>query len=268
MKSNVLFFAILTFTTFLSFNTYAESESVVEVTGLPGTTIKFVYTKHDNPIAHIVAFPGGKGYMNISDGMFGVDFGNYSDRSFTVYIRNKLRSLGFSVAVVDHPSNKGAKMGRFRESRKHGKNILAIINRMKQDADVPVWLYGHSRGTIAAASQTINLGKENVQGVVLSGSIGGGPNHNTYVRDMPLENINVPALVMSADNDLCDWTPKEDAVVIGKKLVNSPNVKVKYHKGADPHKHDKVCRSGSAHSYNGIEHKVTDHIVAFIKENI
>lgn len=271
MKSGVLIFGIVSVVILFAPTVYADSESVVEVEGVPGTTIKFVYTKNDNPVAHIVAFPGGKGYIGVNDSWLGISFGKY-DRwgSFTINTRRQLRSLGFSVAIVDTPSDKWKKMNGFRESEEHGQNIAAIIKHMKKDADVPVWLYGHSRGTVAAAGQTINLGKDVIQGAVLSGSIAAGRQYDTYVEDMPLDRVKVPVLVMSADNDRCvDWTPKESAVVIGKRLVNSPNVKVHYHEGADYHVNpDKECRTGSAHSYNGIEEKVTDFVAAFIKVNI
>ncbi|MET0012632.1 MAG: hypothetical protein ABW088_03155 [Sedimenticola sp.] len=247
-------------------------EKVITVSGRENTTIKFAYKKHANPIAHIVAFPGGKGLKGIKDGMFGIHFGNYDKwKSFTIKTRKTFHSNGFSVAVVETPSDKkNGGLGGFRESEEHKQDIAAIIAHMKKDADVPVWLLGHSRGTVAAASQTINLGKDVVQGVVLSASIAAGRPVDTYVPDMPLDRVYVPALVMSAENDLCDeWTPKEAAKIIGEKLVNSPNAKVHYFKGASHHPRPQVvCKTNSAHSYGSAEYKAADLISGFIKENI
>lgn len=135
------------------------------------------------------------------------------------------------------------------------------------DADVPVWLYGHSRGTVAAAAQTINLGPEIVNGTILSASIAAGKRFDTYVPKMELERISVPVLVMSAANDKCEeWTPKGAAEIIKAKLVNSPSVRVVYPEGARDFG-DK-CKAESAHSYYGIQDEVTDIVAEFIKANI
>lgn len=242
------------------------AESVVEVSGRPGTSIKFVYTKNPNPTAHVVFFPGGRGYMGVSDGVFGVNFGNYK-QDLSINTRKLLRENGFSVAIVDTPSDRGPRMGGFRESREYGEDIRAVIARLKQDADVPVWLYGHSRGTVAAAAQTINLGKNVVNGLVLSASIAAGKRSDTYVPEMPLHEIAVPVLVMSAENDRCEeWTPKAAAEVIAAKLSNSPNVSLVYPEGARDF--GDVCKAESAHSYYGIQDKVTDIVARFINENI
>jgi len=243
----------------------SASESVVEVSGRPGTSIKFVYTKNPNPTAHVIFFPGGRGYMGVSAGIFGVSFGSYS-KDLSINTRNMLQKRGFSVAIVDTPSDRGPRMGGFRESQEYGEDINAVVARLKQDADVPVWLYGHSRGTVAAAAQTINLGKNVVNGVILSASIAAGTRHDSYVTEMPLHKIAVPVLVMSAENDRCEeWAPKSAAEVIAAKLSNSPNVSLVYPEGARDF--GDICKAESAHSYYGIEDKVTDIVANFIDVN-
>ena len=243
----------------------STSESVVEVSGRPGTSVKFVYTRNPDPTAHIVFFPGGRGYMGVANGIFGVSFGNYK-KDLSINTRELLRDKGFSVAIVDTPSDRGPNMGGFRESQAYGEDIKAVITRLKQDADVPVWLYGHSRGTVAAAAQTINLGKDVVNGVILSASVAAGKRVDTYVPEMPLHEIAVPVLVMSADNDRCDeWTPKSAAAIIAAKLSSSPKVTLVYPEGARDFG-DK-CKAESAHSYYGIQEKVTDIVASFIHEN-
>jgi alpha-beta hydrolase superfamily lysophospholipase len=250
----------------LSSTAFAVDEAVVEVHGRDDASIKFVYTRIDAPRAHIVFFPGGKGHMGVSKTLFGaVSFGNYK-KDLSINTRKMLAEKGFSVAIVDTPSDRGPKMGGFRESEAYGKDVAAIIAHLKKDADVPVWLYGHSRGTVAAAAQTINLGPERVNGVILSASIAAGKRFDTYVPEMELERIRVPVLVMSAANDKCEeWTPKEAAEIIKAKLANSPNVRLVYPEGARDFG-DK-CKAESAHSYYGIQDKVTDLVAEFIKAN-
>lgn len=243
----------------------SASESVVEVSGRPDTSIKFVYTKNPNPTAHVVFFPGGVGYMGVSDGMFGVSFGNYK-KDLSINTRNMLQEKGFSVAIVDTPSDRGPRMGGFRESQEYGEDVKAVIARLKKDADVPVWLYGHSRGTVAAAAQTINLGENVVNGLVLSASIAAGKRVDTYVPEIPLHKIAVPVLVMSAENDRCEeWSPKSAAEIIAAKLSNSPNVSLVYPEGARDF--GDICKVESAHSYYGIQDKVTDIVANFIAAN-
>ena len=251
----------------LSANVYALEEEVVEVQGRDEAKIKFVYTKAENPVAHIVFFPGGKGHMGVSKGLFGgVSFGKYKN-DLSINTRKMLAENGFSVAIVDTPSDRGPNMGGFRESEAYGKDIAAIIGHMKKDAVVPVWLYGHSRGTIAAAAQTINLGPDLVDGTILSASVAAGKRFDTYVPEMELERIEVPVLVMSAANDGCDeWTPKAAAEIIKSKLVKARSVKLVYPEGARDF--GDRCKAESAHSYYGIQDEVTRLVSQFIKENI
>jgi alpha/beta superfamily hydrolase len=205
--------------------------------------------------------------MGVSDGLFGtVSLGRYK-KDLSINTRKMLAKNGFSVAIVDTPSDRGPRMGGFRESITYGKDIAAVISHLKRDADVPVWLYGHSRGTVAAASQAINLGPKTVNGVILSASIAAGKRFDTYVVDMELQKIEVPVLVMSAANDRCDeWTPKSAAAVVKSKLVNSPNAELVYPEGARDFG-DK-CKAESAHSYHGIQDDVTEIVSGFVKKNI
>jgi len=252
---------------FLPLAAPAGADTIVEVQAREGATLKFAYTKHDLPIAHIVFFPGGRGDMGMFKPLFGdVDFGRYK-KDLSINTRQMLRDHGFSVAIVDTPSDRGPRMGGFRESEAYGQDIAAVIAHMKQDADVPVWLYGHSRGTVAAAAQTINLGPELVDGAILSASIAAGKPVDTYVPDMPLDRIKVPVLVMSAANDACnEWTPKAAAKIIAEKLVNSPRVSLIYPEGAKDF--GDRCKAESAHSYYGIQDKVTGLVSEFIKANL
>lgn len=115
----------------LSSAVFALDEAVVEVRGRDDAAIKFVYTRIDAPLAHIVFFPGGKGHMGVSKTLFGsVSFGNYK-KDLSIDTRKMLAERGFSVAIVDTPSDRGPKMGGFRESETYGKDVAAVISHLK-----------------------------------------------------------------------------------------------------------------------------------------
>lgn len=243
-------------------------EKVLEVEGRDDASIKFLYIKHPEPVAHVIFFPGGRGHIELSDGMFGASVGQKYQNAFSFSSRKMWSKEGISAAILETPSDRGPRMGNgFRESSDYRDDIAAVIDRMKQDADVPVWLIGHSRGTIGATAQTINLGNNKVNGLIISAGITAGKPVDTYIPDMQLENIQVPVLVMYAANDKCDeYTPISDAQVIADKLVNAPRVSVIYPEGARKGGHP--CRSESAHSYLGIREKVISQVAEFIKANL
>ena len=116
------------------------------------------------------------------------------------------------------------------------------------------------------AAQALEL-KQQSSGLILIASVATDEPVDTYVIDMPLHKIESPALVMSANNDLCDeWTPRSAAKVIAERLSHASQVTLLYSEGAI--NEDSLCDRLSAHNYSGIEDKVVLVIINFIQQHI
>jgi len=172
------------------------------------------------------------------------------------------------VAVVDAPSDhqsKNGMLGGFRDSPEHVRDIDTVIEYLRKEVDVPVWLIGTSRGTESAAHIAINS-KQHPAGLVLT-SVMSVPNYKgTSVTEMELERITIPTLVVANSDDGCHMTPPEGANRIAEMLTNSKKIEVKLYSGGDTPK-SKPCRALAYHGFLGLEKEVVAYISEFIKSN-
>jgi pimeloyl-ACP methyl ester carboxylesterase len=175
---------------------------------------------------------------------------------------------GFLVAVVDAPSDQKSKTGMyggFRSSMYHVEDIDHVISYLRNQADIPVWLIGTSRGTESATNIAINS-KQHPDGLILTSSMSVATSKGLAVIEMDLKRITVPALVIANTDDVCRVTPPEGAEEIARMLSNSKKVGVKMFSGGDA-PISKSCQAMSYHGFLGIEDKVVDYISGFIKSN-
>src|SRR5581483_6933476 len=90
----------------------------------------------------------------------------------------------------------------FRISRPHLEDLGRLVAYLKQDARLPVWLVGTSRGTISATAAAIDFGDRELAGIVLTSSVT-RYDKTGAVPTQALEKIHIPVLVMHHENDAC-----------------------------------------------------------------
>jgi pimeloyl-ACP methyl ester carboxylesterase len=248
----------------------AQEASLVSVKTPRGVKQAFILIKPAKPVASVILFAGGHGGLRLKSATsMGWGAGN-----FLVRTRDQFAAQGFMVAVVDAPSDyqsaKGMN-GKFRMSGAHANDIGAVVDHLKKQADVPVWLVGTSMGTFSAAG--VAIGIKSVNGVVLTSTITRAKpqwdirqSHPNGVASMRLSAITVPTLIVSHRKDACDITPAADAPKLTKSLTNSRKVDVVLLEGGSPPQSD-PCQAKSAHGFLGIEGQAIARIAAFIKAN-
>lgn len=224
---------------------------------------RFVLLKPERPVAAVILFAGGDGRVpldRLAPGQF-INRGN-----FLVRTRYEFKRHGLMVAVVDAPSDKqgsGGMLGTFRGSDEHAQDIAAVIEYLKAQADVPVWLVGTSRGTESAAALATKFG-DRIGGVVLTATMSVRNRQGFSVFEFPLKAIRVPALVVSHKDDGCPATPPSQAERIADAMANSPRKKLLLVEGGDPPKSD-PCEALSQHGFLGIEKQVVAVIADFVR---
>lgn len=165
-------------------------------------TQRFVLLKPEKPTVAVILFAGGPGKVpldRLAPGQF-VNRGN-----FLVRTRYEFKRHGFMVAIVDAPSDRQGSegmLGSFRGSDEHARDIAAVVDYLKAQTDLPVWLVGTSRGTESAAALATKLG-DRIGGVVLTSSMSMRNRQGFSVLEFPLKAIRVPALVVSHKDDGC-----------------------------------------------------------------
>ncbi len=246
----------------------AQEASLVSVQTPRGVKQAFILVKPAKPVASVILFAGGHGNLRLKSA---TDMG-WGRQNFLVRTREQFAAQGLMVAVVDAPSDQSGPQGMnaiFRMGTAHAADIEAVINRLKKEADVPVWLVGTSMGTFSAAGGGAAL--RGLGGIALTSTITRSkPNwkiagsHPDGVASMRLGSITVPVLVMSHKNDGCDITPASDAPKLVRALAKSRKVEVALLDGGSPPRSE-PCEAMSQHGFLGIEDRAVARIARFIK---
>jgi pimeloyl-ACP methyl ester carboxylesterase len=160
----------------------------------------------------LVLLIGGSGYLDLDD--HGCP--RWLTRNSLIRMRPYFHAAGFVTALIDAPSDFRGQDGLagFRMATRHADDLGKVIADLRQRFHGPVWVVGHSRGTISAANAAGRLsGTAAPNGVVLmSAMMTGGrskqnPWTNQTVFDTPLDAIAVPVLIVGHAADNCARSP-------------------------------------------------------------
>lgn len=252
---------------FLLSSLAANAEEIITLKTRPGVEQTFMLSRPHLPAASVILFAGGKGTLNLSSSS-GSPSINWGKNNFLVRSRDMFSKNGFIVSVIDAPSDRKSKtgmLGGFRNSMDHVEDIDHVISYLRDQADIPVWLIGTSRGTESAANLAINS-RQKPNGLILTSSMSVQNRKGVAVSEMELDRITVPTLIAAHIDDGCNKTPPEGARKIARLLSNAKKVEIKRFSGGDT-PISKPCQALSYHGFLGIENKVVDYISDFIKAN-
>ena len=178
---------------------------------------------------------------------------------------------GIGVAFIHTPPDQthGFRMG-FRSSDDHVRDINTVIRYLRKELKLPIWLAGHSSGSISVGNVAIHT-TERIDGVVFSAPdlLYSGTMGEPSVTHMDLERINVPVLTIAHKLDACRLQHGGSMPRAAAKIVamakNAPAKKVVLIEGGvggtgNP------CTSGY-HMYDGAKSKVVDAVAIFVLQN-
>ena len=243
---------------------WAQTQRIVDIPTRPGVTQRMVVIEPEKPKAAVVLFAGGHGGLQISSTG---DF-KWGERNFLVRTRRLFSSNGLMVAVVDAPSDrqKPPYLGGFRQTPEHVADIRAVIAWVRQQANIPVWLVGTSRGTQSTAFIATQLASADggPDGIVLSSTMLTDKPGNRPVPEMRLDKIQIPTLVAHHKLDGCDHCQYGDISRLMEKLTNASRKELITFIGGknqgDP------CEAMAYHGFNDIEQEVVKKISDWIEE--
>lgn len=242
----------------------AQAQSAPRVVDIPtrtGVTQRFVYIAPAQPKATVILFAGGHGGLQINEsGGFG------RGGNFLVRTRQQFADAGFAVAVIDAPSDKQSPpyLSGERQRPEHTTDVKAVIAWLKQQAPVPVWLVGTSRGTQSAAyiATEATPAQGGPDGIVLTSTILTENKGGRAVPAMPVEKLTIPVLVVHHEQDGCKLCAFSDMPQLMGKLAKTPKAELISMTGGqdqgDP------CEAMAYHGYNGIEADVIGKISRWI----
>lgn len=237
-------------------------ERVIDV-ATRGIQQRFLLNEVKDARAVLVLFTGGDGGLRIGDdGSLGQGRGNFLVRS-----RQLFADQGYSVAVIDAPSDRQQRpfLSGFRQGAEHTEDVRQVMQWLRQNLRLPVWLIGTSRGTQSVAAIAVRLAgtADSPDGIVLTSSILRGNDASRPLPAMSLEQLRVPVLVVHHEQDACRLCLYSDLPALMDKLRPVPVKALQTWRGGqdrgDP------CEAFAYHGYNGIEKDVISGITQWIR---
>lgn len=233
---------------------------VVDIPTRPGVTQRLLVLPVEDPKATVILFAGGHGGLQIADsGSF-----KWGSRNFLVRSRRLFTERGLNVVVVDAPSDRQTApfLAGYRQTPEHVADVRAVIAWARQQARVPVWLIGTSRGTQSAAFVATELGTGlGPDGIVLTSTVliddKGRP-----VPAMPVDKLRIPVLVVHHEYDGCRLCSFRQAPGLMNKLGNAPRKQLLSFTGGEDR--GDPCEAAGYHGFNGIERDVVAQTAQWI----
>jgi len=250
----ILFFGSISFAT----------ESLLILDTRDGVKLPIFYVKNNNSTATVLLFPGGKGGKG---GMGKIIDGQPSSNNFLVRTRDLFASSGLNVAIFGLPSDKKEGYLEYsdRLAPEHMQDVRKVVEYLKKDTTLPVWIIGNSRGAISATAASIEFGNELIGGLVLTSSVV-SYKKNGAVPNQDLYKIKIPVLVLHHENDECKICNPSEASNILKGLKNSQVKRLIMINGGENPTGD-PCDAMHYHGFIGIEQKAVEIIAFWIKNN-
>lgn len=257
MRTPLLFLATLLIATSAS----AQSVRTIDIPTRPGATQRFLVITPDKPKAAVILFAGGDGGLTLeADGRIPKLAGNFLVRS-----RQQFADQGLTTVVIDAPSDRQSPpyLSGSRQTAEHVSDVKAVIAWLREQAKIPVWLIGTSRGTQSAAyiATQLPLAEGGADGIVLTSSIV-RDQRSRAVPEMALDRVRIPVLVAHHRQDGCRVCLFADVPPVLERLTATPRKELMVFDGGisvgDP------CEARAYHGFNGIEREVVNAIAAWI----
>ncbi|MEQ1774652.1 MAG: alpha/beta hydrolase, partial [Burkholderiales bacterium] len=237
----------------------AENQISVHVVATrPGVTVQVLVIKPEKPVATILLFPGGAGRVSFQPD------GSTSYRGFPVRKPELFVQQGFMTAVINASSDVPARHF-FRDTATHATDIRHAIAFLRKQANIPLWLLGHSAGSTSVANAAISLSDEGFAGIVLISSENGKPDlRSGYLDKLSIEEITVPTLIVHHEQDECEYTLFTNAQQLMARLKKASKSELISFKDGGPVSGDK-CGSLHYHGLPGLEQEAASRIADWIK---
>ncbi len=150
----------------------------------------------------------------------------------------------------------------FRQTPEHVADIGAVIAWARQQAKIPVWLIGTSRGTQSAAFVATELDAlHGPDGLVLTSTVL-SDDKGRPVPAMAIDKLRIPVLAVHHEHDGCRLCSFREMPALMNKLGASPRKQLLSFTGGEDR--GDPCEAAGYHGFNGIEREVVAQIARWI----
>ncbi len=181
-------------------------------------------------------------------------------------------AAGLVTVLVDAPSDYPGEEGLagFRTAPAHADDLGKIITAVRARTNGPVWIAGHSRGTISAANTAARLkGSATPDGLVLMSAMMVGGARSWVVQtvfDPPLEDVQIPVLLLGHADDRCVRSPASMMERITARTNGAREQVVRLNGGAEPvTAGGDACGARSPHGFFRLDAEFAAGIARFMR---
>lgn len=240
-----------------AFASYASCDELIRIpspeTGFfaSSSVTEVVLWDNENPKGTVLFLPGG-------DGNFKTEMATRENVNRISVVGAVMDIPQWNVAAVNSPHGLGGLNVGARYTTGHIDRVISAIQILREKTNnKPVWLLGHSNGTVSALSTYVKLQKLNqenlIAGIILAGS--------RDVIEIP-KKINVPILFVHHTNDLCQTTPHSNAMRSFDNAKSKTTSQIEFVSISD-NPTGGGCYTGS-HMFRGSRQQLSQAIDSFI----
>ena len=235
----------------LAFSTLASAQ-VFDIPYKDDAPTRTLFIPAQNAKAIVLLFPGGGGMLRLKD--------DGSSTNFHTFVRSKnlWAQYGIDAVLVDTPYDLGNGRAHSRAIRDHQQRILNVVRYYKQKLNLPIWIFGHSMGTVSV-TEFVNGGKD--QAGLVSGVIVAGTFRSASINS----DVDVPVQAIHHVNDGCANTPLSTSEGIIKDRPNTSAAQFVALEGGSSE--GDICGSKAYHGFNEREPEFIKAAAQFILKN-
>lgn len=204
------------------------------------------------PKAVVLLFIGGDGVLDLKPD------GATSKQNPLIRSAGLWQPYGINAVLVDSPYDLGdARRGNFRGRSEHLARVESVIKYYKNKFNVPIWIFGHSMGTVTAI-QFANQGDKSgaVAGIIIAG---------THIGESLSNNFNKPVMAIHHQKEACAATPISASESIIKSRSKETQSELVMIDGGE--NVGLPCMGLAYHGFNKVEDQMVNAATKFILAN-
>lgn len=250
----------------------AIADELVTVNPRSDVDLNYMLVPQAKAKAALLLLTGGDGLLALSGDKTAPEI-NKGTGNFIIRTRDKYAQAGFTIALMDAPSDVDKLSYKYRLKDRHAKEMKVVVDDLRKRTQLPVWIVSTSRSTLSA-SKLVSMYPDSIDGMILTSSVTKAkkkwPIYDDYpnlILNLPLDKVKFPVMITAHEDDGCFTTPPSNAEALKAKFPNSKNVALKMFSGGNEES-SKPCKAQTYHGYLGIEDKVVKSIIDFINANL
>jgi Alpha/beta hydrolase family len=201
----------------------------------------------------LIFIPGGEGRVGMRPGMT-ADHRYFSAYHFNVMLRSLAESTGgtrFNVVIFDSPVDlpNAQHWSGARTTTEHLSRVEDVIRHYRERLGKPVWLMGHSMGSISVTELFKRLNDAGATALLVGLIVSGGQSGTS----LPYEATRLPVLLLHHEKDECPGNTLAHARRLHERLRAAGNTSAELaivSAGTPSPDSSNACRSGY-HMYYG-----------------